>query len=69
MLVKQTTRYTLPMTTAEERKEAHHFADGVEAFYGYDGAQVRIEEKDNMLVVEYDHLINTANTIFGGGYA
>lgn len=68
MLIVQTTRYKLPMTTEAERKEAHHFADGIEAFYGYGGAQVRIKEKDNMLIVEYDHVLNTADTIFGGGY-
>ena len=34
MLAIQTTRYTLPMTTEEERQEARIFALGVEAFYG-----------------------------------
>ena len=66
MLAKQTTRYTLPMTTEEERKEARIFAAGIDAFYGWDGAEVRIIEQDRMLVVEYDHIIETKDTVFGG---
>lgn len=66
MLIKQTTRYTLPITTPEEYKEARKFADGVDAFYGWGGAQVCITELDRMMVVEYDHLIETKDTIFGG---
>ena len=66
MLAKQTTRYTLPMTTEEERQEARIFALGVEAFYGWGGAEVRIFEQDKMLIVEYDHIIETKDTVFGG---
>lgn len=66
MLAKQTTRYTLPMTTEEERKEARIFAAGIDAFYGWGGAEVRIIEQDEALVVEYDHIIETTNTLFGG---
>ena len=66
MIAKQTTRYTLPMTTEEERKEARIFAAGIDAFYGWGGAEVRIIEEDNCLVVEYDHLIETRDTVFGG---
>lgn len=65
MLAKQTTRYILPMTTEEERKEARIFAAGIDAFYGWGGAQVRIIEQDRMLVVEYDHLIETRESVFG----
>ena len=66
MLAKQTTRYTLPMTTEEARKEARIFAEGIDAFYGWGGAKVRIIEQDKMLVVEYDHIIETKGTVFGG---
>ena len=66
MLAKQTIRYTLPMTTEEERKEARIFAEGIDAFYGWGGAKVRIIEQDKMLVVEYDHIIETKDTVFGG---
>lgn len=66
MIAKQTTRYTLPMTTEEERKEARIFAAGIDAFYGWGGAEVRIIEQDRMLVVEYDHFIETKDTVFGG---
>ena len=66
MLAKQTIRYTLPTTTAEERKEARIFASGIDAFYGWGGAEVRIIEHENMLVVEYDHIIETTETVFGG---
>lgn len=66
MIAKQTTRYTLPMTTEEERKEARKFADGVNAFYGWGGAKVHIFEEGRKLIVEYDHLIETKNTVFGG---
>lgn len=66
MLAKQTTRYTLPMTTEEARKEAHKFADGIDAFYGWGGAEVRIIEQGNLLIVEYDHIIETKETVFGG---
>jgi hypothetical protein len=65
MLAKQTTRYTLPMTTEEEHKEARIFAAGIDAFYGW-GAEVRIIEQDRMLIVEYDHIIETKDTVFGG---
>lgn len=65
MLAKQTTRYTLPMSTEEECKEARIFAAGIEAFYGWGGAEVRITEQDNLLIVEYDHLIETKETVFG----
>lgn len=67
MIAKQTTRYTLPMTTAEERKEARIFAAGIDAFYGWGGAEVRIwEDGKGLLFVEYDHLIRTEETVFGG---
>ena len=66
MLIKQTTRYTLPTTTPEEYKEARKFADGVDAFYGWGGAQVRITELERMMIVEYDHFIETKDTVFGG---
>ena len=66
MLATQTTRYTLPMTTAEERQEARIFALGVEAFYGWGGAEVRIFEENRTLIVEYDHTIETKDTVFGG---
>jgi hypothetical protein len=66
MLAKQTIRYTLPMTTAEERKEARIFASGIDAFYGWGGAEVRIIEQENTLIVEYDHIIETTETVFGG---
>lgn len=67
MLAKQTTRYTLPMTTEEERKEARIFAAGVDAFYGWGGTEVRIwEDGKGLLFVEYDHLIRTEDTVFGG---
>lgn len=65
MIVKQTTRYTLPMTTEEERKEARIFAAGIDAFYGWGGAEVRIIEEEHLLIVEYDHLIETKETVFG----
>lgn len=66
MLAKQTTRYTLPMATEEERKEARIFAACIDAFYGWGGAEVRITQEDNCLVVEYDHFIETRDTVFGG---
>ena len=67
MLAKQTIRYTLPMTTEEERKEARIFAAGIDAFYGWGGAEVRVwEDGKGLLFVEYDHLIRTEETVFGG---
>ena len=66
MLIKQTIRYTLPTTTPEEYQEARKFADGVDAFYGWGGAEVRITELEKMMIVEYDHLIETKDTVFGG---
>lgn len=49
MIAKQTTRYTLPYTISAEKTEADKFAAGVEAFYGYCGANghnwVKIEVK------------------------
>jgi hypothetical protein len=66
MLAVQTTTYTLPMTTAEERKEARIFAAGIDAFYGWGGAEVRIRENGTSLIVEYDHIIETRDTVFGG---
>lgn len=67
MIAKQTTRYTLPMTTEEECKEARIFAAGIDAFYGWGGAEVRIwEDGKGLLFVEYDHLIETKDTVFGG---
>lgn len=66
MLAKQTTRYTLPMTNKQEAAEARNFAAGINAFYGWGGAEVRIIEQDRLLIVEYDHLIETKDTVFGG---
>ena len=66
MLAKQTTRYTLPMTNEEEKVEARIFAAGIDAFYGWGGAEVRISQEGNCLVVEYDHFIETKDTVFGG---
>lgn len=66
MLAKQTIRYTLPTTTIEEHREARIFASGIDAFYGWGGAEVRIIEQENMLIVEYDHIIETKETVFGG---
>ena len=65
MIAKQTTRCTLPYTISAEKAEADKFATGVEAFYGWGGAQVRIFQEGNCLVVEYDHLIETKDTVFG----
>ena len=65
MIAKQTTRYTLPYTINAEKAEADKFAAGVEAFYGWGGAQVRIFQEDNCLVVEYDHFIETKDSVFG----
>ena len=66
MIAKQTTRYTLPYTISAEIAEADKFAAGIEAFYGWGGAQVRIFQEGNCLVVEYDHFIETRDTVFGG---
>lgn len=66
MLAKQTIRYTLPMTSEEEKVEARIFAAGIDAFYGWGGAEVRIIEQDKVLIVEYDHIIETKDTVFGG---
>ena len=65
MIAKQTTRYTLPYTISAEKAEADKFAAGVEAFYGWGGAQVRIYQQDRTLIVEYDHLIETKDSVFG----
>lgn len=66
MIAKQTTRYTLPYTIAAEKTEADKFAAGIDAFYGWGGAEVRIFQEGNCLVVEYDHFIETRDTVFGG---
>lgn len=66
MIAKQTTRYALPYTTTTEKAEADMFASGIESFYGWGGAEVRIFQENNLLIVEYDHLIDTKETIFGG---
>ena len=66
MIAKQTTRYTLPMTNEEEKVEARIFAAGIDAFYGWGGAEVRIFQESSCLVVEYDHLIETKEIVFGG---
>jgi hypothetical protein len=66
MIAKQTIRYILPMANPTEEAEARKFAEGVEAFYGWGGAQVRIFQESNCLVVEYDHFIETRDTVFGG---
>ena len=66
MIAKQTTRYTLSYTISTEKAEADKFAAGIEAFYGWGGAQVRIFQEGNCLVVEYDHFIETRDTVFGG---
>ena len=65
MIAKQTTRYVLPMTTPEEVTEARIFAAGIDAFYGWGGAEVRIFQEGNCLVVEYDHFIETRDSVFG----
>ena len=65
MLAKQTTRYTLPYTITAEKEIADRFADGVEAFYGWGGAEVRRYQEGNTLIVEYDHIIDTKDSIFG----
>ena len=65
MIAKQTTRYTLPYTTTFEKETADRFADGVEAFYGWGGAEVRRYQEDRTLVVEYDHFIETKESVFG----
>lgn len=65
MIAKQTTRYTLPYTISAEKAEADKFAAGIEAFYGYGGAQVRIFQEGNYLVIEYDHFIETRESVFG----
>ena len=65
MIAKQTIRYTLPMTTEQEAAEARNFAAGIDAFYGWGGAQVRIIEQEHLLIVEYDHFIETKETVFG----
>ena len=66
MIAKQTTRYTLPYTITAEKTEADKFAAGIEAFYGWGGAEVRIFQENKCLIVEYDHLIETRETVFGG---
>lgn len=68
MIAKQTTRYTLPIKTKKEYAEASKFADGISAFYGWGGAEVRVKHdmENHLLIVEYDHLIETKDTIFGG---
>lgn len=66
MIAKQTTRYTLSYTTSAEKVEADKFAAGIDAFYGWGGAQVRIFQEDSHLIVEYDHFIETKDTVFGG---
>ena len=66
MIAKQTTRYTLSYTISAEKAEADKFAAGIEAFYGWGGAEVRIFQEGNCLVVEYDHFIETRDTVFGG---
>ena len=66
MLATQTTTYTLPARNHNEYVEAYKFAKGVEAFYGWGGAQVRIREEEKCLIVEYDHIIETKDTVFGG---
>ena len=66
MIAKQTTRYTLSYNTSAEKVEADKFAAGIDAFYGWGGAQVRFFQEDNHLIVEYDHFIETKDTVFGG---
>jgi hypothetical protein len=67
MIAQQTTRYTLPYTISAEKAEADKFAASVEAFYGWgEVRKVRIFQEGNCLVVEYDHFIETKNTVFGG---
>lgn len=65
MIAKQTTRYTLPYLSSTDKAEADKFAAGVEAFYGWGGAQVRIFQEGNCLIVEYDHFIETRDSVFG----
>ena len=65
MIAKQTTRYTLSYTTTFEKETADRFADGVEAFYGWGGAEVLRYKEGDTLVVEYDHFIETKESVFG----
>lgn len=65
MIAKQTTRYTLSYTTTFEKETADHFADGVEAFYGWGGTEVRRYQEGDTLVVEYDYFIETKESVFG----
>ena len=65
MIAKQTTRYTLPYTTTFEKETADRFADGVEAFYGWGGTEVHRYQEGDTLVVEYDHFIETKESVFG----
>lgn len=65
MLAKQTTRYTIAYHSPSEYKEARKFAEGIDAFYGWGGAEVRIIEEEHMIIVEYDHIIETKETVFG----
>ena len=66
MLAKQTTRYTLAPKTASEMDEAINFINGIEAFYGWGGAEVRVIEEGDLVIVEYNHIIETKDTVFGG---
>lgn len=65
MIAKQTTRYTLPYTISPEKEIADRFAEGVSNFYGYGGSEVRIFQEGNCLIVEYDHIIDTKDSVFG----
>ena len=60
MVAKQITRYVLQNTD-----EAKRFCDGVANFYSYGAQDVSIKEDGDTIVVEYAHLIETKDTIFG----
>jgi len=61
MLAIETTRYVLV-----DNEEARNFAERLQAFYEFGGTKVRITKNKDLLVVEYDHIIETKETAFGG---
>ena len=61
MLAVETTRYVLV-----DNEEARDFAERVRDFYEFGGAKVRITTNKDLLIVEYDHIIETKETVFGG---
>lgn len=65
MIAKQTTRYILNFNNEEEMEEAEQFAARVESFYSIGADDVRNFRGKNFVIVEYDHYIETEETIFG----